>query len=265
MNGKNLRRSLLLAAIMGNIVACAPTPLPGEALDQTNPTPPIEMSVEAVANLCDNPYYPVVQGATWTYASTGAPGFSDPYTFTDTITSVRSDGFTLTSQFQELTRTQEWSCRPEGLVALQLGSGPAGSVSTQNMSLELTTANVTGITFPAAIDAGQAWNYALDFTGEMDVAGNMAAAAGTSSSSFTAIGMESVTVPAGTFEAMKVQVNSNMNIQATYSGLDIPVELMGTSYIWLVRDVGWIKMENTGNLQGTDFTETITLQSYDIP
>src|SRR6266508_5721324 len=77
---------------------------------------------------CANAYYPVREGATWTYASTGSPAGN--YGFTDTISSVRDDGFTLTSQFGELTRTQEWACKPEGLVALQLGGG---ALSSQNL------------------------------------------------------------------------------------------------------------------------------------
>src|SRR5262245_18320786 len=71
------------------------------------------------AGLCANAYYPVREGSTWSYKSMGGP--TGEYSFTDTITAVRADGFTLSSQFGSLTRTQEWACKPEGLVALQLG------------------------------------------------------------------------------------------------------------------------------------------------
>ena len=73
--------------------------------------------------LCTNVYYPVRQGATWTYKSTGGP--AGEYSFMDTITSARENGFTLTTQIGDLTRTQEWTCNADGLAALQLGGAPA--------------------------------------------------------------------------------------------------------------------------------------------
>src|ERR671918_2739863 len=80
--------------------------------------------------LCANAYYPVREGSTWSYASTGGP--AGEYSFTDTITSVREDGFTLSTQFDDLTRTQEWACEEEGLVALQLGGTSAATLNTQD-------------------------------------------------------------------------------------------------------------------------------------
>ena len=97
------------------------------------------------------------------YQSTGSPTGS--YSFTDTITSVREDGFTLTTQFNGLTRTQEWSCTPEGLVALQLGGAPAAAINSQGSQLELEVNNVNGVTFPSAIEAGDQWQHNIDFTG----------------------------------------------------------------------------------------------------
>src|SRR4030095_4054935 len=98
------------------------------------------------AALCANAYYPVRQGATWTYKSSGGP--AGDYGFTDTITSVREDGFTLSTQIGDLTRTQEWTCKPEGLVALQLGGAPAAMLNSQNIQLNLDAKDSTGITFP---------------------------------------------------------------------------------------------------------------------
>jgi len=74
-----------------------------------------------VSGVCANDYYPVREGATWSYKSTGS--MAGDYSFTDTITSVQDNGFTLTSQFGSLTRTQEWACDEDGLKALELGGG----------------------------------------------------------------------------------------------------------------------------------------------
>lgn len=243
--------------------ACTPglPEVPGDGTGAATETQQPDVS----AHLCANPLFPIVEGATWTYSSTGAAGATQPYSFTDTITEVREDGFTLTTQFTDLTRTQEWSCRPEGLVALQLGSGPAAGLSTSQMNLELTTSNINGVTLPSTVTDGQTWNYSLDFTGNMDIAGTPAEATGNMNSTFNAAGMENVTVPAGNFSGMKILISPTMNIQATHQGITVPVVFTGTSTVWFVPNVGWVKMVNTGDIQGTQFTETISLESYNIP
>jgi hypothetical protein len=217
------------------------------------------------AHLCDNPLYPVRQGAAWTYSSTGIAGATDPYRFTDTITAIRPDGFTLTSQFTGLARTQEWSCKPEGLVALQLGSGPAGGVSTNQVQMNVITSNIAGVTIPSAVAAGQAWTYSLDFAGSAAMEGVTGEVRGNASSVFNALATESVTVPAGTFDAMKVLVTTNMDMQATVQGFSQPIDFTATSTVWFAPGVGWVKMENAGDWQGNQYTETIHLESYSIP
>jgi hypothetical protein len=257
-------KSIISALLLFSTAACnlgaTPTPAPGDPVFTPEPT-----QNNTGGDLCFNPLYPVTQGATWTYSSTGISGATESYTFTDTVSAVRIDGFTLTSQFSGLTRTQEWSCRPEGLVALQLGSGPAGGISTSQVRMDVTTSNINGVTIPAEITPGQTWSYSLDYTGSVEMAGAAGEAQGNAASSMNALGMESVTVPAGTFDAMKIVASTTMDIQATYQGITAPLTLTTTSTVWFAPNVGWVKMENNGNLQGSQFTETISLESYNIP
>jgi hypothetical protein len=217
----------------------------------------------AGAGLCANAYYPVREGATWTYQSTGGP--VGGYGFTDTITSVREEGFTLTTQFDELTRTQDWACRTEGLVALQLGGTSAATLNSQDMQLTLDVSNVSGVTFPAEISAGDQWQHALEFTGKMVVASQEIEATGNAQTSFTAIGVESVTVPAGTFEAMKIRVDSTINITGIFQGVSLPITVSSPYDYWFVQGVGWVKASGEGDVGDESFTETIELQSYSIP
>jgi len=213
--------------------------------------------------LCANAYYPIREGSTWSYKSTGGP--AGEYAFTDTITSVRDDGFTLSTQFADLTRTQEWACQPEGLVALQFGGAPAAMLNAQNMQLELEVNNVSGVTFPSEIQAGDQWNHNLDFEGSVNVAGEEGAATGNVQTSFNAVGNESVTVPAGTFDTLKIQVDTTLNINVTYQGLSVPVTFSGTYTYWFAQGIGWVKASGTGEVVGTSFSETTELQSYNIP
>lgn len=212
---------------------------------------------------CANAYFPVREGATWTYSSTGGP--MGGYGFTDTVTSVREDGFTLTSQFEDLTRTQEWGCRPEGLVALQLGGASAATLNSDNMVLNLDVDNVSGVTFPREIQPGDTWQHALTFTGKITIAGQEIDATGDAQSSFRAVDFESVTVPAGTFDALKVHIDTTINIKGDLNGISFPVRVTTPYDYWFVQGVGWVKASGTGSLSGQSFSETIELQSYSIP
>jgi len=264
--------SLLLTVIF--LAACSfpsstPTVVPQTNQTQppqTNATEPPVTSNGMPATgegICANTYYPVRQGATWNYKSSG--GSAGEYSFTDTISSVREDGFTLSTQFGDLTRTQEWGCQPEGLVALQFGGAPAAMLNAQNMQLNLEVTNVSGVTFPSEIQAGDQWQHSLDLQGNMTVANQEGSATGNAQNNFTAVGNESVTVPAGTFDAMKVQVDTTLNMNVSYQGLSVPVTFSGSYTYWFAQGVGWVKASGTGSAVGMSFNEAIELQSYSIP
>jgi hypothetical protein len=279
MENKKMRTILSLLLVMIFLTACS---LPGnETPTPTNPVteeplatatelatePPVTLEGSGMPvageGLCANAYFPVREGATWIYQSTGGP--TSGYGFTDTITSVRNDGFTLTSQFDDVTRTQEWACEPEGLVALQLGGPSAATLNTQDVQMNLTVNNVSGVTFPSEIKTGDKWQHTLEFDGDIQFAGAAAEASGNAESNFSALGKESVTVPAGTFDAMKIQADSTININATFQGISMPVAFSGTYTFWFAQGVGWVKASGIGEVVGTSFTETIELQSYNIP
>jgi hypothetical protein len=213
--------------------------------------------------LCANPYYPVRQGATWSYRSTGGP--AGEYSFADTISSVREDGFTLSTQFDDLALTQEWACRPEGLVALQLGGAPAALINSQDMQMNLRVLNASGVTFPNQINPGDQWQHNLDFEGTLAFMGEDGSATGNAATSFAAIGIESVTVPAGSFDALNIQVDTTLNFDVSYEGLSLPVTFSARYNYWFAQDVGWVKTSGSGSMAGQSFSETLELQSYRIP
>jgi hypothetical protein len=228
------------------------------------PTATLEGSTPVVEQgLCTNLYYPVRQGATWTYKSTGGP--AGEYSFTDTISSVRADGFTLSTQIGDLTRTQEWTCTTEGLAALQLGGAPAAMLNSQDIQLNLDIANTTGVTVPSQIIPGDQWQQTMDVEGNVTMMNEEARATGNAQMNFSAIGNESVTVPAGTFDALKVEVDVALNIDATYQGITLPVTFSGKYTYWFAPNVGWVRASGTGNVLGSSFTDTAELQAYNIP
>lgn len=215
------------------------------------------------SSLCAHEYYPVADGASWSYAgtSTGA----EDYSFTNTITSTRSDGFTVTVEFDNLTLIQEWACIPDGILALDMGGGAAGTLTTDNVNLVIDTQNASGITYPNEITPGKTWQHALEFTGTMDFNGESVDVSGNTIYNYTAVGVESVSVPAGTFEAMKLDVTTTINFNMNMAGSEVPVAVTSTGSSWFAPDIGWVKSVSTTDMAGFASTDTIDLQSYSIP
>jgi hypothetical protein len=225
-------------------------------------TPTIS-STAVSTTLCDHPYYPVRAGATWKYQSTGEP--ADDYRFTDTITAVREDGFTLTTAYENSSRNQTWACSSDGLTALQLGGPVVAALQSQGIQLDLKLKDVSGVTFPRNITAGDTWQQSLEFESDVKIAGEEGTGLGTAQMNFSAIGMENVSVPAGDFAAMKIQVDTLVDLQVTYEGLTVPVTYTAIYNFWFAPDVGWVKANGNANLAELSFTENIELQSYNIP
>ncbi len=215
------------------------------------------------SGMCANAYYPVVEGATWSYYGTSTA--NDDFSFTNTITSTRSDGFTVTVDFDNLTLTQEWACTPDGILALDMGGGTAGTLRADNINLVMDTQNASGITYPKEILPGSTWTHTLDFTGTMDFSGETAEVSGDTAYNYTAIQVESVTVPAGTFDAMKVDIATTINIISNFQGTSVPVTFTSTSTSWYAEGVGWIKTVSMSDTFGIASTDTVELQSYNIP
>jgi hypothetical protein len=88
-------------------------------------------------------------------------------------------------------------------------------------------------------------------------------ATGDVSYSANAVGTESVTTAAGTFDALKVEAQQNFNVTADLSGVSVPVAFTGTATTWYAPGVGMVKSVITEDLMGS--TTTVELQSYTIP
>jgi len=79
------------------------------------------------------------------------------------------------------------------------------------------------------------------------------------------MGTESITVPAGIFEATKIQSNSTIDIVTIFEGIEVPIKFNGTTISWYVPGIGFVKSVENGDFGGTAFSATTELQSYNIP
>jgi len=271
MERKTVRKLLGLLLVLFIIMACstiggAPeeesvsveesnSSVEGGDAPESNNSSNDEETAGTESGLCGNEYYPVVNGGTWSYQGTSSD--TEDYTFSNTITSVRDDGFSILVEFDEVTLTQEWACTPDGILALDIGGGAAGTVATDDINLVMDTQNASGITYPNEIMPGDTWDHTLDFTGIMDMAGDSIEVSGDTEYNYTAIGIETITVPAGTFEAMKVDLITTINMNMTISGSEVPATVTSTSTSWFAKDVGWIKSDSVTDLGGFTTTESL--------
>lgn len=219
---------------------------------------------DAVTGLCANPFFPVVNGATWTYSATG--GIED-FGFTNTITNAGADGFTLETAYTlegNLHTSQGWACQADGLVALEYNGGPSAALSAEGLSVDYVTTANSGITIPANLAVGSSWSQTMQLEGDMTLAEGMTGTA-TGGVTYTAnaVGTESVSTPAGTFDAIKVEMQQDFNVTASLSGVTVPLSFTGVTTVWYVSGVGMVKTVQTEDLMGT--TTTVELQSYAIP
>lgn len=258
--------AFLLAACGGASTATeAPTggePAAEDTADSGVPAAGIELPV----GLCANDYFPVVEGATWTYSVSS--DMAETFSFTSTVAGVREDGFTLNNDFSlegDLSTTQEWSCQAEGLQALQFGGGAAASLSVSGSTATYTTSGVTGVTLPSFFAAGDTWSTSLNIEGTQTIEDLVAETNGTVTINFTAAGIESVTVPAGTFDAVRVDTQTVFDLTGSVSGLALPITFTSNGQMWWAPGVGWVKTIENADFMGTAVNSTIELTSYAIP
>ena len=249
MNWKLIKKLISLFFLLSLVTACSP------ATNNNGNT--------TVTGTCANEYYPVLQGATWTYESTGGP--AGDYRFTDTISVVKDGGFTLTSQFGDLAYTQDWNCLEEGLSARQPGGSIAAILRTQDLTFPFEVKQMDGVTLPSALVIGDEWQHAINFEGKMEIAGEPATAEGTAHTTYKVLDKDSISVPAGSFETLRIQVDTNLDVTIKVQGLSVPASFSGSYTYWYARGIGLVKAEGQGSIASTSFTETIELQSYNIP
>ena len=79
------------------------------------------------------------------------------------------------------------------------------------------------------------------------------------------MGRETVTVPAGTFEAVKIQASSIVEILVPFGNEKVPMKYSGTSLTWYAPGIGYVKSIENWDLGSAPYTATTELQAYVIP
>jgi hypothetical protein len=242
------------------VLACGLVPSAQAEPPVQTAEPTVSLENTAPVNGCNNSYYPAVLNASRVYKSSGTS--KGEYTITETTTEVRADGFTVLTDYGTNVKSVEWSCDSEGLRVYSTGNEKMQGleVDSDQFQLEVTIKNPSGVTLPAKLETGDSWIQSFDFDSTGTISGNTTTGTGTSTSTYEAQGVESITTPAGTFQAMKIKSETKEDIQATFNGLAMNSSNAYQTIYWFVEGVGLVRSETTGG-----YTETLELQSYSIP
>jgi hypothetical protein len=129
----------------------------------------------------------------------------------------------------------EGECTEEGIILMDRGM--EGSFISGDGSSSTNSTSRTGVTLPNDLKVGSAWTQTIDII-----------------TNYNVVGTETVTVPAGTFEALKIEQSGSMTMMGQ--------ELLTQGTLWYAEGVGNVKAE-TGMANGERFLSQLI--SYDIP
>lgn len=211
----------------------------------------------AAQTACDQPYFPIRNGATWTYSG-------QDFTWTWTVTGVTGDlsnaTATMEAQFggaAPATATYHWTCDQTGVVSYEFGSFNFGQMASV-MDIKVTKHAGAFLLPEDQLLPGATWDNSytiestvsaggLSFTSTLDIA-----------DSYTVGGQDSITTAAGTFDALRVDSSGTYNASASL-GPSTSGSTQGT--FWYGRGVGLVRIVNVS----AGSTSTMDLVSYSIP
>lgn len=264
---KSHHKSILLAAaaLLFATTACifdegtqeASVTVP-QIAEATQELPAVEQPTPTPVSECFNEYMPVREGAVWNYNLTGTA--TD--TFSRRIVIVNERNFTEQDAFTSgVVRDMRWRCREGNLIALNPPSGNFSSINEEGVWIEFETSEVEGVTIPNAIVTGAVWKQTMNIEGRQKIYNVEYKAKNAIENNCTAVSNEAVTVPAGTFEAVRIDCNVVVNVSLAIEDKPNQVVLTFTNISWYVRNVGLVKSATAGE----GINATVELTSYAIP
>ena len=218
-----------------------------DVIDAQDTATPEATSQSSANDACNNRYFPVVNGASWTYQNT-VQG-ETPFTEISSI-SINEDGtFTITETATESETVLTYgSCENEGIAIFDSSYFPGTPLNDSDGSSH-TTFSTDGVTIPNDIEVGDEWSQTI--SGDAGSDGGESNSGISIEVNYKAIGFETVTVPAGTFEAIKIEQSNSLPTESYFSA-------MPNRFTWYAEGVGIVKSE----LEGISLSELV---SYTLP
>jgi len=209
----------------------------------------------STSSICANPYFPNNTGVTSEYD--GNNSIVGAYMRTDTITDSRSDGFTQETTQNDATYSVEYTCTDAGLINMDpIQQYITAIIGSANGTVSVQLLSNSGISLPTNFNLGDIWQQTVDWQA---TAPNLTTR-GRLVFEFEAMGNENITVPYGTFDAMRIDATIKIEV----GGIGFPVGTYSISS-WLVPAVGLVKSEGSSHLPRVEFTDSMELTSFVSP
>ncbi len=254
---KNLQRFLASASLIALLGAGCGAPSAPSPTDDS-PAMPGSGSVRG-GSACGSEYYPLKEGSSITYMTRNG-GSDIPFK----ISVLQHDATNIKLQYDITVRdtvahiNQELVCDANGAIR---GKGYFDFAQAfLGLDIKYEVLESTGEIFPSDFRVGKEWNtgFKVKITSAdtSPIARMMNGQVVTTSVNSKVIAEESVTVPAGTFTAMKVAQTTT--IDQSIGGR--AVHTVTNNNVWYVKGVGLVKTESTS--AGSTFTmEAQTIQN----
>jgi len=227
--------------------------MPREAAgtEQPQPTPTIEVVTKAPAevqmdteSLCYHPYFPIIDGAFWTF------DVFDDVDYTLRIEETGEDTFTMIQEMEDedITYSVDWYCSDQGILRGSFGqvdliNQAAGGDETPEFVFE--TLEWEGETLPAPelINLGYSWHSDYKLSTELNIEGISQRSELMVTIEHEIGAMEAVTVPAGTFsEALRVDSLGQIDMVLFMGESSLPFSGFEFEFsTWYVEGLGMVK------------------------
>ena len=215
--------------------------------------PPAAAGDYPAQTACDHPYFPLRQGATWTFTGDG-------FTYSWAVSAVSGDlnnaTATIEMAFEGGSSSFEWNCSSEGVFSYDYGSISADSLGTIG---SYSVTSTSGARFPPAaeLEAGASWTSEYAATFETSVEGLSMTFSIQTQESHSAGAQQSLTTGLGTFDAIPISSSTSTSSTSEFGSFTST----STSVCWFARGVGMLSCDSDSE----GFSSHSELVSYSVP
>jgi hypothetical protein len=209
----------------------------------------------AAESACDHPYFPLRTGSSWTYAM---PDGTMTWSVGGASGSNDSAEATMEVALSDVSMAVHWSCSSAGIVSYDFGNLSVASLG-EVASMEVVDSSGAWLPAPDLLVPGYSWPNSYTLVMHVSQEGFAADLTMTVSETSTATGIETITVPAGTFEALRVDGTESVSMSG-FMGEAVNMTV-DTTY-WYAKGVGVVRYSSSGS-EGTGSRGELT--SYTVP
>ena len=202
---------------------------------------------------CDHPYFPLRQGATWSFSSEG-------YSYSWTVSAVSGDlnnaTATFVMAFEGGSTSFEWTCGSDGVYSYDVGTFTADALGTIG---NYSVTSQSGARFPPAdeLEAGSSWTSEYTTTFETSVEGFSTTFTTQIQESHSAGAVQSLATGLGTFDAIPISTTTTSTSTTDFGSF----ASSSSAVCWFARGVGMLSCDSDSE----GFSSHVELVSYSVP